>query len=84
LARIPAGKLTPKPTQEEGVLLLDLFQQAVMKIQSPEKSALRDGTPGNYEKWYSLVDSLRTSLAQSCQNLEIDLEEVGALACLAE
>ena len=36
------------------------------------------------EKWYSLVDSLRTSLAQSGQNLEIDMEEVGALVELAE
>jgi hypothetical protein len=28
-------------------------------------------------RWYSLVDSLRTSLAQNGQNLEMDVEEVG-------
>jgi hypothetical protein len=33
-------------------------------------------------KWYSLVDSLRTSLAQSGQNLEIDMEGVGELVGL--
>jgi hypothetical protein len=30
-------------------------------------------------EWYSLVDSLRTSLVQNGQNLEFDLEEVGDL-----
>ena len=33
---------------------------------------------------YSLVDSLRTSLVQNGQDVEIDLEEVGALVELAE
>ena len=30
---------------------------AVMKTQSPEKSALRDGKPGDYEKWYTRQES---------------------------
>lgn len=41
----------------------------------------RRGIP---REFYSLVDSLRTALVQSGQNLEIDMEEVGELVGLAE
>lgn len=34
--------------------------------------------------WYSLVDSLRTTLAQSGRNPEIDLEEVNAVMGFSE
>lgn len=57
---------------------------AVRKKKAPTKNSSTGEKRGGREKWYCMVDSLRTSLAQSGQISEFDLDEVGALIELAE